>query len=409
MQRTRETGFAQHALVSLLLLAWLTSTASAHLGHGFGNPFHAISLDEARKMARDEFKLVLVFVTEPGGSAFAYLERPTWEDWRTIDLLIQEAVAVKLDATRHAADLRSYQIDQSPVLLLLNPDGTVLSRWNGDLSAARLMEKLTADLSGQDAIYRARQAVKQTENNDPYMRERLARALTRCQKYDEALTEYLWCLETGLANNVPYARARRSIMLTGFVSLAEEHPPARKALIDQRDAMEQSLRDGGDSANLARDLAELNECLGEAQRNLALYDQLPERSKARFILYDRVLAQLVEHGRYSEALRRIEPMRAFSQEVRLTRIYGGAEERSVRAARHRGTRSFAVARGAMLVEALAGTGNHQEARALAKAVFSYDGTEDTRNLLKEHAERVRDSALAKFIELLPAGDGGKQP
>ena len=397
---TRDSFFSRRALTALLLLGGLTSIAPAHLGHGFGNPFHAVSLEEARKLARDELKLVFVFVTEPGGLALEYLERPTWEDWRTIDLLIQETVAVKLDASRHASDLHAYQIDRSPAIFLLDPDNGVVCHLTGELSAPQVMETITVHLSGEGAVARARQAVKKADH-DPYMRERLARALARCEEFDDALAEYLWCLETGLSTNIPYAAARRSIMLTGFVSLAEAHPPARKALNERRAAMEQALCSGQDSANLARDLAELNECLDEAKRNLTLYDRLPERSKARYILYDRVLGQLVEHRRYSEALRFMEPLRAFSQEVRLTRIHGGAEERSARAARHRGTRAFAIARGAILAEALAGTGKHQEARALVDAVFKYDGTMDTRSLLKMHAGRAQDSALEKYIDSLP--------
>jgi hypothetical protein len=213
-------------------------------------------------------------------------------------------------------------------------------------------------------------------------------ALVRCGKFDQALEEYLWCLEVGLRQNILYAAARRRLLLKGFVSLTEQYPPARAALLERRAAMEQALRGDQDSANLARDLAELNCCLGNEARNLALYDQLPPRSKARHILFDRVLDQLVECRRYGDVLAVLDPLRVFSQEAHLARIRGGSNERGPEAAQQRGTRAFAVARGAALVEALAGAGRVKEAHALIKAILRYDDTPETRALLKQHAGRA---------------------
>jgi hypothetical protein len=401
---------ARYGLVVLLVFGWAWSPAPAHQGHGFGNPFHAVSLAEACRLAQEELKLVFVFVTEPRGSAFQYLERPSWADWRAIDLLIQETVAVKLEAQRNAAELQRYEIEQYPTMLLLNADGNERCQLTGNLSAEQLMQALAVELSSEDSIARVRKAVEKTKGEDPFTRERLAEALTRCGKPGQALKEYLWCLEVGLRENVPYAAARRRLLLKGFVSLAEQYPPARAALLERRDAMEQALRGEEDSANLARDLAELNCCLGDDARNLALYDQLPARSKARQILFDRVLDQLVAQRRYGDVLAVLDPLRAFSQEARLARIQGGSNERGPEAAQQRGTRAFAVARGAILLEALAGTGRAAEARALVDAILAYDDTPETRALLKEHASRVQNQEVVSYIESRSTQSGGvKRP
>jgi tetratricopeptide (TPR) repeat protein len=381
-------GLARLGLAMLLVASCASLPAWAHRGHGFGNPFHAVSLQEACQLARDESKLVFVFVTEPRGSAFAYLERPTWVDWRAIDLLIRETVAVKLESQLNAAELKRYEIKQYPTMMLLNPDGSCRKQFAGELTPKQLMEALATDLSGEDSLARVRQAIEKTDGEDPFTRERLAQALARCGQYDQALKEYLWCLEVALRRNIPYAAARRRLLLKSFVSLAEQYPPARVALLERRDAMEQALRGEEDSANLARDLVELNCCLDEEQRNLALYDALPARSKARQVLFDRVIDQLIEQQRYAEILAMLDPLRAFSQEVRLARIRGGSNERGPEAARQRGTRAFAVTRGAALVEALAGAGRTQEARTLIKAILNYDDTPETQALLKRHADRV---------------------
>jgi len=390
----------------LLVASCASLPVWAHRGHGFGNPFHAVSLEEACQLARDESKLVFVFVTEPRGSAFPYLERPTWGDWRAIDLLIRETVAVKLEAQQNAAELQRYEIEKHPAMLLLNPDGSERRRITGELAAEQLMELLAADLSGEDSLARVREAVERAEGEDPFARERLAQALARCGKLSQALEEYLWCLEVGLRENVPYAAARRRLLLKGVVSLAEQPPPAREALMERRAAMEQTLRSERDSANLARDLAELNRCLGDEARNLALYDRLPTRSKARHILFDRVLDQLVAHRRYGDVLAALEPLRAFSEEARLARILGGSDERGPEASQRRGTRAFAVARGAKLLEALAGTGRAAEARALVDAILRYDATPETRALLKQHAGRVQNQEVVSYIESRPTDSGG---
>lgn len=401
---------ARYGLVALLAFGWASSPAMAHRGHGFGNPFHAVSLAESCRLAQEELKLVFVFVTEPRGSPFQYLERPSWADWRAIDLLIRETVAVKLEAQQNAAELQRYQIEKYPTMLLLNPDGSERCQLTGNLSAEQLMQALAADLSGEDSLVRVRKAVERTKGEDPFARERLAQALARCGKLSQALEEYLWCLEVGLRENVPYAAARRRLLLKGFVSLAEQHPPAREALMDRRAAMEQTLRSERDSANLARDLAELNRCLGNEARNLALYDQLPTKSKARYILFDRVLDQLIERRRYGDVLAALEPLRAFSQEARLTRILGGSDERGPDASQRRGTRAFAVARGAKLLEALAGTGRAEEARSLVNAILRYDDTSETRALLKEHARRVQNQEVVSYVESRPTGSSGvKRP
>lgn len=397
---------ARLGLVALLVFGWASLPAGAHRGHGFGNPFHAVSLEEACQLAQQELKLVFVFATEPHGSALPYLERPTWGDWRAIDLLIRETVAVKLEAQQHAAELQRYEIENYPTMLLLNPDGTERCQLAGNLSAEQLMQALAADLSAKDSIARVQKAVEKTQGEDPFTRERLAETLARCGRPDQALEEYLWCLEVGLRENIPYAATRRRLLLNGFVSLAEQHPPARAALMERRAAMEQTLQSKRDSANLARDLAELNGCLGDEDRNLELYDQLPPRSRARHVLFDRVLDQLVAHQRYVDVLAVLDPLRAFSQEARLARIQGGSNERGPVAAEQRGTRAFAVTRGAALLEALAGTGRAQEARSLVNAILKYDDTPETRASLKEHARRAQNQELVSYIESRPTQSDG---
>ena len=392
---------ARHVAAIVLVLAWAAAPAPAHRGHAFGNPFHEVSLEEACKLAEQEFKLVYVYVTAPNGQVCKYLERPTWSDWRAIDLLIREMVAVRLDGGRDAEQLRRYKLGKLPVMLLLNPDGSQRRRLAGELSAEQLKRELVADLSGADCVARVRKTVAAGGGEDPLARERLAETLTRQGSHAEALEEYLWCLEVGLRRNIPYATARRRLLLKGFVALAEQYPPARETLEQRRAAMEQALRDKKGTANLARDLAELNSCLGDEARTLALFDELPPRSKARYVLFDRVFEQLVEHRRYDELLAFVDPLQTFSQEKRMALMRKALWDDSPEARYERGNRAFAIARGAALVEALAGLGRIDEARTLIDKILKFDGRPEARTLLEQHLRRAECTELVRYLQPKP--------
>ncbi|MBU0638629.1 MAG: hypothetical protein KKB50_07180 [Planctomycetes bacterium] len=397
-RRKPRRGCITAAILPLLLLS---AAILAHRGHSFGSPFHSVPLEEAFQLANAEFKLVFVYVTKPNHQASRYLERPTWHDWRTIDLLIRETVAVKLDGRRNAAELDRYAISDLPAILLLDSAGNERQRLPGELSANKLMEKLAAALSGADSVARVRQAVETGGPNDPLARERLAETLARHGAHAEALQEYLWCLDVGLRTNVPYASARRRLLLKGFVALSDSYPAARETLEQRRTALEKTLRHERDDPNLARDLAELNRCLNDERRTLILFDQLQPRSRARYILFEHVLEQLIEQRRYDEVLALVDPRQVFMQDARLARARADLFSEGENASRERGTRAFAVARGAGFLEALAACGRVEEARALVDQILAFQDAPQTRTLLQHHARRAGSHELVEYIVSMP--------
>ena len=385
-------------LAGILVACLAVVPVSAHPSHSFNNLFHDVSLREACALASQECKLVCVYVTKPNGRACKYLELPTWRDWRVIDLLILETVVIKLDARRDADQLARYKLDELPVILLLNVDGSERRRLSGTLSADQFAIELSRELNADDSVARVRQAVQQAGDQDFLARERLAATLARHGAWDDALREYRWCLEVGLQQKIPFATTRRRLVLKKFVELTEQYPPARKVLEERRAALERTLRDERDDVNLARTLAELNLCLNNEARTLALFDELPAGRRARRILFDRVLEQLIQHQRYDEVLALVDPLQTFAQEAhlaKLSRVRGGEQPE---ARQERGTRAFAIARGATLVEALAGVERSDEARALIDRILAYDNTPPTRELLKHHAEQAASPELVKYIE-----------
>jgi len=92
---TRRRQVVLFLIMAPLIVAGIPIRSSAHPAHKFGCPFHTVSVAETHKLARDEFKIVFIYVTEPGASACSFLERPTWDDWLALDLLVLETVAIK--------------------------------------------------------------------------------------------------------------------------------------------------------------------------------------------------------------------------------------------------------------------------------------------------------------------------
>lgn len=380
--------------VCLLLL---TSTANAHRGHAFGSPFHEITLEEACKLARDEHKLVFVYINEPQGVPPDYLDRPVWNDWRAIDLLIRETVAVQIDAAKDQPDIEKLDVKTPPEMLLLNTDGSLRRRWPGDADVNTLMEGLAASLSDEQSLQRVRAAFAELGPDDPLARERLAETLTRCGNYDEAAKHYRWCVEVGLPNNLPYAVARRRLVMNGFVRLARQSPDVRKTLLALRDKMEAELRAGTADANRARDYAELNRALDDEPRTLVLYNELPKRSKARYALFDRVFDQLVANRQYDDILAVLDPQRALLEELHLARRKRSTGDEGPDAVEIRGTRAFTIARGCALIEVLAGTGKLEQAKKLVNRLLRFDDSRATHDLLRKHAKHAQADALLNYL------------
>jgi len=387
---------ARTALVMLLALIGWCPAARAHLQHTFGNAFHPVSLAEAYRLAEEEFKIVALYLTELDGRAASFLERPTWEDWRSLELLLHEAVAIKLDGGRAVDKVERFEVASLPAIVLLNQDGTVRKRFTPPASADGLIEQLVPDLSGPDTVARAREAVEKQPGN-LLVRERLAEAFARHGALAEALEHYNWCVDVGLRSDPRIANARRPFVFEGLIRLAARHRPARERLDARWDAMQKGVLADPNAVELARDLAALGECLGRQERLVEIYDRLPARSRGRYILFHRIIDQLVELRRYDEVLRLIfQPKREFVREA-------------VRAAT-RGTRKQTVARGAVFVEALAGANRVEDARELIEAVLRFDDTAETRALLTHHARRAESPELTSFIESRPGpGAGEKQP
>lgn len=107
-------------------------------------------------------------------------------------------------------------------------------------------------------------------------------------QFDAALQDYIWLFDATSERDSDVAPLRLSYVLNAWAKLAEEHLPARQALVAlrDRDAALLLAADGGNpnsdpgadidaNANLFNDVRAINDKLGDAQHTYQLFQRLP--------------------------------------------------------------------------------------------------------------------------------------
>ncbi|MYM87670.1 hypothetical protein GTP91_10805 [Rugamonas sp. FT82W] len=98
--------------------------------------------------------------------------------------------------------------------------------------------------------------------------------------FDSALADYIWLFDASAAD-ADSAPLRLSYILSAWAKLAEEHLPARHALVELRDRDSQRLLAQADDAALFNDIRAINDKLGDLQNTWHLFQQLPEALAAQ--------------------------------------------------------------------------------------------------------------------------------
>ena len=377
-----------------LVLALAAGPAGAHIG-SYDSALHAHSIPLARRLALPEGKLLLVHVSEDPARGLPYFRWPTPESRRALDLFVRETVITELDVQTDADQVSELGVS-APALVLMDPSGSVLWSFEGELGLRSLVRRTGRWFEGQDARARVELALENKGREHDFTRGRLAAVLARNGELELALGEYGWCLERAVTGRSPAAVARRARLLEELGELAERLPRAEALIEELLLQIERRLHAEEDEL-LARDYARWNHARGLGERTLATYRALEVGSRARRGLFDAVFDELVRDGDHEEALRAIRPLEAFLGEV--AHVERTAVTRPALAAQGsgRGTRSFALRRGGGLVEALAATGRDEEARVLLEAILCFDDTPETRGLMREHLGRSGSTTLLPLV------------
>lgn len=98
-------------------------------------------------------------------------------------------------------------------------------------------------------------------------------------QFDAALEDYIWLFDATSERDTDVAPLRLTYVLNAWAKLAEEHLPARQALVALRDRDTERLLAGGDSAEddaiLFNDIRAINDKLGDSQHTYQLFQRLP--------------------------------------------------------------------------------------------------------------------------------------
>lgn len=223
-------------------------------------------------------------------------------------------------------------------------------------------------------------------------RYRRAEILDRSGKYGEALVDYLWCFDTGMPLFSRFQGVRTSFLLSSIAKMGKAYPPALDALLERRAALDPIVRSQTVGKRTLYEWTSLNRSLQEKERSYELYSSLPENDPRKPFLARRIFSQLVENGRYLEAMattsyqkmlslseRRMAPPPAFLIKQPLPKS------------------SLAIDSAIECTETLAGVGQKENAVKFAMHLLEYDDSPETKEKLKACLERAKASELFQLV------------
>ena len=227
-----------------------------------------------------------------------------------------------------------------------------------------------------------------------------AEALAQKGKDAEALVEYLWCFDHGLEASPAFSGVRLSFLLSNIKNLAAHYPPAGKALEGRRDESQAKVAAGSTDFHTIQDLVSLNKTLGQEEKNLAVFDQLPAGSKTREIISHLLTEQLLQAKRYADVLMGADGASAFRQKVDQfnSLLDSLGKDSPIRVRMEATLRQMTIRAGANYFEALAGLKRDQDAKDLAGQILKFDSSQGTRDCLAQAAQRAGNADLGQFVK-----------
>jgi hypothetical protein len=230
------------------------------------------------------------------------------------------------------------------------------------------------------------------DSSDPSERMKAADALVGAGRDAEALENYLWCFDHGMAACPAFAGVRSSFLLDRILKLGGKlrYRPALAALLERRDACENRLKSGDGTRQDAHDFADLSRCFKQQHKTVALFESVPANAEIRDALAWSLREYFLENRRYADLLLAFDPEETFKSNLADLEMNACAGLKSA-------LRDKLLRFCNPLVEALAGTGQHDRALVLARNILRAVGRPHVRQDLITHAGRAGDSKLAAIL------------
>jgi nucleotide-binding universal stress UspA family protein len=219
------------------------------------------------------------------------------------------------------------------------------------------------------------------------VRYQQARALQQSGQWEAALREFLWCYDVGMPQVSSFSAVRSSFVLSAIKQLADHDPEALAALRTRRERAGQEINSGTEVSGAISDFVSLNRVLGEEERTLQVFDQLPPGDRRRVTMAIYAHDLLIAAQRYADVAEgKPYPLMSAGFEASI----GHVPPANAAAA----FTDSVVQSAAQDIEVLAGVGDFAHARAMIDRLLSYNHAESTTQAIKAHLERAGHPELA---------------
>lgn len=396
-------------ILACLIAAFIADAAEA------GAVFHKMTFQRASRKARTQNKLVMIDFYTTWCGPCKKLDKTTWKDREVKAWLSKHTVAIKIDCDKNKKLPEQFAVQGYPTMVFTTSDGAEVGRMVGYrdpasflASAREIADRVSA--SGIEPRPRRRAAATprhlrgaprpRVKSIRDEIRLQLARARVNAEqnKHDEALAAYLQCFDKSVGLGGDYKCMRLYLLLDEILRLGKGYPPALDALKRRRKIDERAVLSGGANTETTEELVALNSGLGKPERTLRTYDRLKKKgdvgTPARRDLFLDVVDLLLEAKRYqdvlegaAEASADIEAGIRFHRKlVRRMNVEGNLSPNIVAAVKEEVT-----GLAGKLYEAMLGTGQGNEASALADHVIGFDAAENVFAMLVRHAAQANAS------------------
>lgn len=339
------------------------------------------------------------------------LDETTWQDDRVKKMLTEKAIPLRIDAEAEEKLAAQFKVEAYPTLVFLRSDGTELDRLVGYYAPDQFLTEAGDILTGKDAVTRAREKVEKGEPDYPANRFELGKAYQRANRPAEALVEFLWCLDFGVAEDSNFGE-NRSEVLEAIQTLGKTHPPAIAALKQRRNTLEGTILTGEPTRRDIDEYLEFNGTVDETDRNLNVFKKLKEaganKSRATRKFGQAIRGELIEARLYKDARPYFDHLDATLEVLQETHAKVqelAAEYKAEKAGQDMDAFYSQMRRalGGLLenadnnIEVRLAFGEVEDAERLLKARLKLDGSPDGYAAVIERAVRAENLATARKL------------
>lgn len=377
-------------------------------------PFRDLGFNEALAQAKKEKKLLMVDFYATWCGPCKMMDRTTWKDPKVREWIRTAAVAIKVQGDRQREISSKHRITGFPTVVFLKPDGAEAGRVSGYRPPEEFLLFARASAEGKDILAYLKTKTLPNGKPDPEARLRAAMEMLQARKYDEALAELQWCIESGAAADPSFAAAYPQV-LSLLGRMGPIRPAASELLRRTRDKAAGELSEGKGDTGTAEILGAANEMLGEQARTVEAYDRVKAQGDARRAvretLYRYGFRQLHAAKRYEDIIRDAgDPAKLGETLIGYYKAAVGPappQPGDPQAGSATLLRERVVGEAAMLFEALLGVGKNRDARSLAEQILDWAPSGSHYALFFDHANRAGVEEEARFVrargvQLLPA-------